>query len=234
MSNPEHPPAPSLRPGELDPILADLRDTHAAIERRVSRRSRFAAAGAYRLRRCAPVPVRYRPQARCCSRLGPWTTMLRTRRRLPLALGLPDTAESPGFSADDPLARCRKAGDRSGRGLPDRLRRRLRPSSGRRRGSAQRGGCFRGRRGRASGSAAAVHRHSNQAAVAGASRSRPADAGSVRDNAGQDGGFVVSGAADRHDSEGRRRGSGLCRMRAPARCWSAGWACARGPCGWSS
>jgi citrate lyase beta subunit len=31
MSSPERPPAPSLTPGELEPILADLRDTHAAI-----------------------------------------------------------------------------------------------------------------------------------------------------------------------------------------------------------
>jgi citrate lyase beta subunit len=31
MSSPERPPAPSLTPGELEPILADLRDTHASV-----------------------------------------------------------------------------------------------------------------------------------------------------------------------------------------------------------
>ena len=120
-------------------------------------------------------------------------------------------------------ARRRQADARAGRGLPHRLRGRLRQPA-RRRGGRPRARRRRRGRGRPDGRhAAAVHRHPHQAAQRGAQAAQPAHARSVPDRAARATRRRAAAELRRHAAEdhraraGRGAGVGLRRVRGCAR-----------------
>jgi hypothetical protein len=97
MSSPEGTPAPSLRPGELEPILADLRETHAATGVAFpgdpdSRQPVHTVYGGAHLFRSDTARRLGALAARALDDHAP------DAHALAAALGLSDTAESPGFT----------------------------------------------------------------------------------------------------------------------------------------
>ena len=107
----------------------------------LSRRVAAAPAGAHGLRRRAPVQVRHGRASSARSRCARSTSTRRRRRRSRAAIGLDRRARG-----DDLRARRREARARAGRGLPHRLRGRLRQPPRRRGGRPRRGRGARGRR----------------------------------------------------------------------------------------
>jgi citrate lyase beta subunit len=97
MSNQERLPAPSLRPGELEPILADLRETYAAMAVAFpgdpdSRQPVHTVYGGAHLFRSDTARKLGGLAARALDEYAP------DAETLAVALGLPDTAERPGFT----------------------------------------------------------------------------------------------------------------------------------------
>ena len=215
-------PSVAQRPRvEVDPARTASRQR--ARGKGLSRRAGRSSARAHVLRRRAAVQGGHRRQARRArqGRAG----RVRTRRRDTGARARPWRRRigSDGVCQHGARTDCRQADPGADRGLPDRLRGRLRQSTRRRRGRPRRIRRARGRARLEIEDAARVFRDSNQAAVEGTASAQPSHARHLRFLAARRRREAASAALLRHhpqgDDAGARadRGAGLCGARASSR-----------------